>query len=115
MKYEVGQKVWYVPRERRFEKPHEAEITKIGRKWASFGQGSRFDIETGCVDGSGYITPGRIYQSEAAWREEQELFHAWSNLRRRIERYSEPPNSLTVDKIRQAREILGIPEGKKCS
>lgn len=52
MVWEVGQRVWVVPRDNR-NKPHAAVVGKVARKWVTFDPPwrGRFDRATGEVDG----------------------------------------------------------------
>lgn len=66
--YQVGQTLVLCPSiaaNRR--EPREVTITKVGREWVYFeGHGaveSRFNIQTGAVDGKGYASPGVIWDS----------------------------------------------------
>lgn len=91
-----------------------AIITKIGRKWATLNQcNGRFDISTWRLDGGDYGSPGTCYPSEQEYNDQQAVIAAWTEFRRKAQHLL-MPSSVTVEKIKQASELLGITldEGK---
>ena len=61
---EVGQKLWFVPNERRHSDGYEVEVTKIGRKWAELGHAKlRIDLSDLIADGGRYPSPGSSPES----------------------------------------------------
>lgn len=106
-KLTVGQKLWYVPREKRnVWQAREVTVEKIGRKWASISHGRRIDLEDWRVDGGQYSSPGRCYSSKEAWDAERARNMIWRTLRDNIDHT--PPEGITTDAIRQAAALLGI-------
>jgi len=105
----VGQKLWYVPRR---SAPYEVEVTKVGRKWATVGEGyraERIDLETWYADGRGYSSPGRCYLSQEDYVTELDLSRLWAHLQREIQ-YSRCPGGVTINDIKQAMELLKVSE-----
>lgn len=95
-------------------KPCELVVCAIGRKWVSLrypdSPVSRYRVEIGSVeiDGGEYSSPGRVYESEAAYREEQELRQAWDKFAGHIANHRHRvPAGMTQEKIAEATRILG--------
>ncbi len=100
-KFRVGQELWFVPQT--WGRPVEGsatKITKVGRKWLELSNGRR-----ACVKSleTGY---DQCYLTRADYEKERELFRAWQELDGLIER--RPPEGVTLDKINQARKLLGL-------
>ena len=108
---QVGQKLWYVPhRHHRRGEPYEVEVTKVGRKWATVGEGwrqERIDLETMQADGKGYSSPGTCYLSREHYETEQERLAAWSQLTKALQ-YSRCPAGVTTEGIKQAMQLLKV-------
>jgi hypothetical protein len=108
-KLKVGDVVWFVPRQKYNGAPRELTVTKVGRKWATIGEGwrrMRADVGSWAVDGGNYSGPGDLYTSEAAWREESEISAQWDLLRRWIERRYQRPEHLTAAQIADVFAVL---------
>lgn len=102
----VGQILIYVRSDTRNKTHSEAEIASIGRKWVNFkGYYTRADKDTLIADGGQYSSPGRYYLSEKDWEDERELHAEWNKLRNNFGGY-QPPENLTLEKIRQITEIM---------
>jgi hypothetical protein len=112
--YEVGQALVYVPEDKRRGGPEPVLVTKVARKWISFAaEGrrleNRFDRATGRVDGGGYSSPGNIYRSMEAYREELGRDQALLELRERLDWRSGPlPTGITAQRVRLAMGLLLI-------
>jgi hypothetical protein len=115
MKLEVGQKIFcawgnsWRKKENHFS---EEIITKVGRKWASFGFREKVDIETGWIDGGQYTSPGKCYLSEEDYRKETALREAWRELSVQLS-YLPYPKHITHEKIAKVRELLEISKLKE--
>lgn len=84
-------------------------VSKVGRKWISFDCGYRADKTTFEVDGAGYSSPGRLWQSEEEYRAETRRCDLWNRLRAHMERTRyKPPKDITEFKIRQMAAIAGF-------
>ena len=106
--YKVGQKL-FVALERGHGQSREMTITKIGRKWLELdGGGYRAAIDGLFIDGNGYSSPGQAYLSEAAYSEFCEAQSAWSSFANTVRHTYRKPDLATAEKIKQAREILGL-------
>lgn len=107
MELKVGQELVYVPSDSR--RPiQRVTIEKIGRKWATLSKHyGRIDLATLQVDGGDYSSPGRCWVSEEAHTQFVAATKEWREFCQLIWGYS-PPASLTADKIREARKILGL-------
>lgn len=106
MTYQVGQKVFavFVGRHGHAE---EVEITRVGKRWVYFGV-EKFDAKTRGIDGYNGNIIGRVYESEAAYREEVAIEEAWWQFRLAIERLYRPPAFITLGDIETARRFLRV-------
>lgn len=108
----VGQKLWlvYTQRNRR-DDGREVEVMKVGRKWAEVSrERTRLNIETLELDGGVYVSPGRCYLSEQAYRDEQALSAALFRFKRDVSELRTSTDQITVENIRHVRNLLGMPE-----
>lgn len=105
----VGMEVFVVPTSSRREKPYTATIKSIGRKWITLdGYNGRFDISDWRIDGGNYSSPGTVYPSEQVYNAEQELNKAWGKLSDVFRHHYTRHPDVTVEKIKQAAELLGV-------
>lgn len=108
---EVGQKLWFVPMEKR-QAPREVEVLSIGRKWATLsGMHSRLDVATMRMEptGYGYGRDGDVYLSEGDYLRARERLIAWAQLRADLDSLSHPPRDVETRHIIEARKVLGLP------
>jgi hypothetical protein len=109
-KFTVGQKLWFVPSDTRWNKAYEVEIKTIGRKWLTLKNDRRVDKETLRVDGGNYSSLGRCYLSQEEYEKETALIDAWRELEKRISKqyWTPSPKSpkLTIEALRQAEKLL---------
>lgn len=106
--YQIGQKL-FVDLWRGHGQNREMTITKIGRKWLELDGGRyRAAIDGLAIDGNGYSSPGQAYLSEAAYAEWSEAQSAWSSFAKEVRHTYRKPDFATVEKIKQARELLGL-------
>jgi hypothetical protein len=103
----VGQTLWYVPRELRFQKPSEVTVQKIGRKWAQVDYRLRIDVQTLIADGGDYSSPGRCYLSREEYEAELARRDAWRDFCKLL-RWSRQPRAATIEAIEQAQILLGL-------
>jgi hypothetical protein len=108
---EVGQTLWFVPSDTRWNREREMTVKKVGRKWAKTDERTRVDIKTLMVCGGNYSSPGRCYLSRDEWESEKARKAAWSDLRRCIDRSWHIPAGVSLDHIKQAMALLGFEEG----
>lgn len=107
MTLEIGQELWFVPRERRDGKPHPVTITKIGRKWAEVDRGYyRIDINTLVADGGQYASPGRCWLNQSAWEEEEARQSAWDSLKKYFDRAWTAPEDFPRSKMEEILAML---------
>lgn len=104
---QVGDVLWYVPSDKRWDKPHAVTVEKVGRVWADLGRRFRIDKRTLVVDGRGYTSPGRCYWSKAEWNGIAERCKAWDHIKEAI-RYGGPPDGVTIEAIQAAANLLGV-------
>jgi hypothetical protein len=123
MKYEVGQKVWFAPRDQRSVGPllaqhapgSEYEVVSVGRKWVSIRRSDEnfiaYRVEVGKVEvdgnGNGYTSPGTLYPSQEAYAEYLARVSEWKSLLATLQ-YKEVPPGVSVDDIKQARALLKL-------
>lgn len=106
-----GQAVWWVGSDPRDEKwAKTAVVTKIARKWATLDNGLRVDVSTGWADARGFNSPGRIWPSEAAWREFKRKGQLWHEINR-VTTYSTVPEHLSASELESVLSTLSS-EGK---
>lgn len=105
----VGDKLWFVHRERRHSSGQEVTVVNVGRKWAKLSNRERIDMETLVADGSGYTSPGQAYLSEADYAAKVSRDRAFDSFRRKVEAFGYYQRmSITEDQVRRAAAILGI-------
>lgn len=90
-KLEVGQRLWYVPRER--GQPHEVTVGKVGLH----------------IDGGEYSSPGRCYLSREEWEVEDATRRAWNGLRVEVTNRPPAPEGVSPEAIREAAALLRLP------
>jgi hypothetical protein len=99
----VGDTVFVV--KRGGKETYTATIKAFGRKWATLNSYDKFDVNTFVIESrSGYLQSGKVYENEAAYKEEQVLLQKWKQLRTQIEGIRLPDAS----KMDAVAEILGI-------
>ncbi len=107
----VGQKLYYVPNRNGIGRESEAEITKIGRKWATCGRWeTKIDIVTLEADGAGYSSPGRAYLSEENYRTKIRMSSMWDTVSIMIRNQYRRPDHITECDM---KTIIGILEREK--
>lgn len=107
---EVGQKLWKVFHDKRRGDPCEVEVVKVGRKWATLNRyHGRIDLETLSVDGGGYSSPARCYLSREVYELERSTEIEWAKLKSEL-LYKSRPADVTIENIKQARNLLGLPQ-----
>jgi hypothetical protein len=105
----VGQKLWFVPSDTRYNKgPQECEVAKIGRKWAYLNwRGYRLDINSLRVDGGDYSSPGRCWLSVEEYESHVNSRAVWDAFRKAID-YKPIPDGVTVEHIEEAARLLKL-------
>jgi hypothetical protein len=111
MKLEVGQKLWWVPSHRHNMSEREVTVEKVGRKWATLDCGYRIDVASLVADVGGYSSPGKCYPTREEWSAENALGTAWSEFASDIRNRYRRPEGVTIEDIRQARELLKLGGG----
>lgn len=106
--YHVGQKLWFVPAQRRNGQERELTIMKIGRKWLTMDNEDRVSIDDLIVDGGNYSSLGRCYVDRVAYEQEKTLKDAWTAFRQDADRMRQTPELATIEAIQQARKLLGV-------
>lgn len=105
----VGQEFWFVPSEK-MGNPYAVKVFSIGRKWFVVKAGwmeRRIDKETFRADGGKYSSPGTCWPSKAQYETYTETRNEWDDFRRRLTHL--PPPEISVEKIKEIRELFGIP------
>lgn len=106
----VGDTLWVVSTDkRRYVQNSLATVTKVGRRWLTAGDRMerRFDRNNGYVD-SGNYSPMYV-----AWKSKEEhdaavlLSGEWDKLLFDVRHSSKAPDGMTVERIREARKLLG--------
>ncbi len=86
-------------------------VTKVGRKWAYLANHDRVDLETMCLDGRGFFSPGRCYLSEQHYEQVKATTKHWVRFKLALDRSVMSPN-LTIEDIDHAASIIGLAIGK---
>lgn len=79
-------------------------ITKIGRKWATLENGSRFELDTGIVDYGEYTSEEKVFESEGAYRDALFAERLWSDFKQRVV-YTRPPSIEEIFEIASTLDI----------
>lgn len=109
----VGQELFLVLNGSHLSGGKPVTVTAVGRKRAEIDDGRhRINIRTLYVDGNGYSSPGRCYLSEQEWKDNVLRQDAWASLRRNIEHMYTLPTDLTIEKMDQIADLLGIDRGE---
>jgi len=103
----VGDVLWYVPTDRRWNKPRSVTVTKVGSVWAEISDRLRINKRTFQADGGQYQSPGRCYWSEADWAGITERTRAWSQLKEAFG-HGGPPDGVTLEAIHEAAALLKL-------
>jgi hypothetical protein len=104
---EVGQKLWFVPYESNRNPPFEVEVVKVGVKFVTVARfrgdtnGLRLVKDSLQEDNT---SGGRAYVSQEAYDNWLSLQRAWGSLREAM--YGRMPRDITMERIKEAREIL---------
>lgn len=110
-----GQVLWFVGASLGNFKNQTGEVTvhKVGRKWAELKSTSvpglsryRLNVETLVVDGQGYSSPGRCYQSRLHWLNEEGPTLAWAQLRQHL--LDNGPADMSFETIQMAAKLLDL-------
>ena len=107
----VGQELFFVS-SGRYTAPRAVTVEKIGRKWAVLDNHTRIDMTSLRADGRGYASPGSAYLTEGDYRDEVAIRDAWNSLNRRFRRLYAMPAGLTIEKMDQIADLLGIERGE---
>jgi len=115
MKFEAGQKLWFVPAQKYNGEPKEVEIARVGRKWLilsshNMRHGSRVDMNNLYLDGHGYSSPGRCYLSKETWEAEQKMESTWYEFKELVRIQCTAKKGVTVEDIQKCKEILKLGE-----
>lgn len=102
----------YIEKFNCFNKADQLEsrrIVKVGRKWIYLdGPGDyRFSPDEMMIDSGGYASRWRVWYSRESYERKKATNDAWMALKNAIRDVRQPPD-LTVEKIEEARRILGI-------
>jgi hypothetical protein len=111
--FEVGMSFFCALNERRHTKGGTVSIDKIGRKWVTLSDGNRFDRTSEnwrIVDGGGYSSPGRLWDSEQQYRDSQKVREILDAIAQRFHFGSEHCN-IALENATQAARLLGVEVG----
>lgn len=109
----IGDKVWIVwSHHRNNVVPQEATVTAIGRKWITINDRNRFEIGSMYLDGKGYASPGSVWSSPEEYHNSLSLNQAWSGIQTAVINAHRCPDGVTVERIEEARKLLGLDNKK---
>ena len=104
--FTVGQKLYYVGRNNTRTR-QEVTISSVGKKWLTVDNHLRLGIETLIADGGDYAPPGTAYLSQQDYLNLLALQGAWLHLKSLLLSHR-VPEDVTIEKINQAKAILGL-------
>lgn len=120
----VGDKLWVASRHiyRRAldgKNGYECMVTKIGRKWVYFttrwddnnvaiGRIERFHVESGYIDGKGYVSPGRMWPSREAYEQSKILSNQWQDFRILVDKQRALPDADFLHALEARLDVLQI-------
>lgn len=109
--YTIGQKLWLT---RQYGNGSEVTVTAVGRKWAQLNAGRyRVGINTREVLGDS-CRIGQLWDSREQFEAHMLIREEWlSFVRDADEIRHRPPPALTLEKLAQARQLLGLPPTAK--
>lgn len=111
-KCKIGQKFFFVTREgRTSSQNYQVTVVKVGRKWARLSNGYRFDLgseDWRNVDGGNLVSPGRLWDSEAHYREILEVKKIIEAIKEQFPCFSKRFEKVSLENARQAAKLLGL-------
>ena len=88
----------------------DCKVAKVGRVWATLENGERFDMVGGRLDGKGYASPGRVWESSEEFDRQRLLLWAWGEFLDKVASFRHhPPGSVSFNRLRQICIELGVP------
>lgn len=106
----VGQQLWFVYADKRRGDPRYVTVTKVGRSYAEVDD-LRYKIRLDdlTAENPKYGSPGQCHVSKEAWEAANTLRAAWRSFLDAAGRYGwDPPASVTLADIEQAKRLLGL-------
>lgn len=117
MQYKLGQKVWYQPNNTRLGVGCEYEVLKVGHKWVTFGSEghNRGRVLQGeiAVDGGNYSSHATLYSSKEEYLTKTNADRAFSRLRGNLSKVYRRPDHITLSRIQEAADLLGVAMGEE--
>lgn len=107
----VGDTLSVVSNDKRWAKEGvHVTVTKVARRWITVDRGwdNKFDRTTGLSDGHGYTPAYEAWHTQEEQEAAESTENAWKELRESVGRAYSVPDGMTVEKIQQARELLGL-------
>jgi hypothetical protein len=111
--FELGMSFFFVPNERRHTSDRHVTVSKIGRRWVTLSDGNRFDRTSDnwrIVDGGGYSSPGRLWDSEQQFKDSQKVREILNAIEQRF-RFGREYCNVTLEDAVQAARLLGVEVG----
>jgi hypothetical protein len=103
----VGQKLWYVPNDSRYESAREYTVKKVGRLFAELADSQRrIRLDNLEVYVPNYSSPGRCYLNQEEYVAEVALGRTWRSFKMRIDGHHHAPKGMTLERIAQAQALL---------
>jgi len=109
--FKVGQLLWYVPHDNRFDSARYARIMSIGVKWINFDSDApikRAEIATLKADGASYSSPGMCYLSEEAYKHHTMRVAAWQKIKEFTRDTYTVPATISDESLSRICTALGI-------
>jgi len=111
----VGMKFYFVPSDTRWRTCENVTVTKVGRKWVTLSNGFRFDKTSRWwrrTDGSGYSSPGTIWDSEDRYRESLVVSKILDAIRHQLQFSRMDDMKVTATDAIHAAKLLGVEVGQ---
>lgn len=110
MKFHVGQKLWFVPNHTPWVTAREVTIERMGRKWLHVDLNHYRVCRKSLIVQArkGYEAPGQCWLTKADWERWQRRHSAWRHFRRQVQDKWGPPESVTLEQIQAASDLLRL-------
>lgn len=105
-KLSVGQKLWVVPA--RYKQAYEAEIVKVGRKFAYLNGRDRLFLNSLRLDGPACGFSGCCYLSRESYEAGRLADTVWRDFWMAVRERHNRPSAASPERIQEAAKILGI-------
>lgn len=110
MTLRIGQKLWFVPNGRPWIEAREVTIMRLGRKWL-YVDFNHYQICRRALTvraRKGYDSLGQCWLTKAEYERWLRRHGAWRHFRRQVQDKWGPPESVTLEQIQAASDLLRL-------